>query len=140
MAAKNPQTISKKWSNNLQGSTQQITESVQAVTTSPTQLAARKTDVMKARFIAAIDSGKVAAGLNRVTLPDWQHAMIAKGVPRIQQGATEGRPKVETFLTKFLPFAESVSQKIKSMPNATDADRKARMMANFDAMKGFKNT
>lgn len=138
MAGRNPAAVSKKWSNNLQQAGQQIIESVRAVTSSPTAAAAKKIDVMKSRFIAAADSGKIAAGLNAVSLGDWQNAMVNKGVPRITQGATEGMSKVENFMTKFLPFVAGVQARIKAMPNTTDQDRKNRMLANFDAMKTFK--
>lgn len=138
MAQKNAASVAKKWTQNLQAATQQIIDGVNAVTVAPTAVAAQRIDTMKQRFLQAVDSGKVARGLQRVSLQDWQQAMKTKGVNRIQQGASEGQSKVQTFLDDFLPFVNGVSEKIRSMPNATEGDRKARMIANFDAIKNYR--
>ncbi len=139
--SRDPATVAKKWSQNLQNATAQIAAGVQAVQVAPTQLAARAQATMKARLVAAIDSGKWAKGLQAVSLSDWQQAMTNKGIPRVAQGAVDAETKQTTFYAKLLPYVASVSAQIKQMPNATAADRKARMLANFDAMSQFrKNT
>lgn len=136
--ARDPATVAKKWSQNLQNAQAQMVAGVQAVTQAPTQLAAKQQAVMLARLQAAVNSGKWAAALNKVSLGDWQQSMISKGIPRVAQGAVDAEPKMETFMQKLLPYTANVSAQIKNMPNTTAADRKARMLANFDLMSQFK--
>jgi hypothetical protein len=134
---KDPQKIAKKWSQNLQAATEQMLDGVNSLTVSPTQQAAAKKDVMKARLLAAIDNGKWEKNLRAVSLDQFQQAYRTKAIPRIQQGAVEGESKEADFLTQFLPFAAQVSAEIDQMPNTSDQDRKNRMLANFDKMKKF---
>lgn len=137
MAAKNASAVAQKWRDRLQAATQEMTDGVRAVTQAPGQKAAQKSEVMKARLLEAINSGKWAKRVAAVSLADWQNMMITVGIPRVSQGASEKMPKMEKFMTKFLPFVDNVSKQIDSMPDATDADRKARMLKNFDLMKTF---
>lgn len=138
--AKDATKIAAKWRARMQASSQDMADGVNAVTTAPGQMAKAKQDTMKARLIAAIDSGKWAANVSAVPLSEWQDAMIKKGVPRAQEGASQAEPKVQQFMAELLPFTESVKRQIAAMPNATEADRRARMNKAFDLMKTFKRT
>lgn len=138
MASKDPAAVAAKWSTNLSNSTTSITNGVNAVTTAPGQAAAAAQATMRARLLAAIDSGKWAANVSSVSLQQWKTAMTQTGIPRIADGARKGQPKMQAFMQSFLPFVSQVQQQVRAMPNATQADREARMLANSRLLAGFK--
>jgi hypothetical protein len=113
---KNPQAVAAKWSRNLQGSAESIRQGVQAVTEAPSQKAIRQQDVMVQNFTASVASGKWARNLGRVTLPEWQDKIINIGIPRITAGAAAAIPKMEGFLTQFLPYLDQGVNQLKAMP------------------------
>ena len=137
MAQKNAATVTDKWARNLQGSTQSITDGVNAVQTNPAELAIAKKNEMKIKLNAAIDNGKWERGLSRTTVQGWKSAMIDKGVQRVSQGATSGKPKMAAFMQDFLPVAYQVSQQVKSMPKLTPEDSIARVRVAMDAFRQF---
>lgn len=104
--AKDPNASAAKWAQNLQNSTQAITDGVNAVTVAPGLAAARQKDVYVANVMAAKD--KWASRVASVPLSSWQQSMIQKGIPRIAQGATVAQPKVASFLTQLLPAIAQV--------------------------------
>ncbi|HET6917654.1 MAG TPA: hypothetical protein VFH56_16325 [Acidimicrobiales bacterium] len=116
MATKNAADVAKKWAQNLTGSTQSVQQGVQAVTTAPTALAAAQAQAFVTGVTNAVASGKWQAGLNRVSLQDWQNAMIQKGIPRIGPGATAAQGKFASFMSQLLPFQQSLSQQLAQMP------------------------
>jgi hypothetical protein len=137
VAQKNPQQVASKWARNLGASTQDITDGVNAVTTSPTQAAAAQQAAMLQKLTAAVNNGKWARGLNRVSLADWKTAMISKGVQRVASGAQTAEPKMAKFMTDFLPVAQQVSQQVKAMPKLTLQDSKNRVNAAIDAFAAW---
>lgn len=139
-SVRNASSVASKWRDRLQASTDQMTQGVNSVTTAPGVQAAAQANLMKTRILEALNSGKWAKNVSKVTLQQWQQAMIQTGIPRVSQGASDKAHKVEAFMTKFLPFAANVAQQIAAMPNSTDQDRKNRMLKNFDLMKAFPGT
>ena len=140
MTMKNPSDVAAKWSRNLSSSSASIQSGVQAVNVAPTQLAARQQDAYLQGVQNAVNSGKWAAGLNRVSLGDWQNAMITKGIPRIQQGATTGKPAVENFMGQLLPFIQTQQRALASMPRGGLEANLNRMTTFARAMAGFKRS
>ena len=102
-----PQQAASKWQRNLSASTQTISEGVQRVTESPTAAAARNIDRMVAGFQKAAADGKIADGLNSVSLESWKASVLDKGLGRIASGAAAAESKFEHFMSEFLPFLES---------------------------------
>lgn len=117
MAAKNPTTGANKWATNLAGSTEAIKAGVNAVTESPTAKAAQNLDKAAARYNEAVTSGRMAQKLNAVSTQDWKTAMIEKGLPRVQQGANQGKANYLKFANAFYPIAAEASREAKAMPN-----------------------
>lgn len=97
-----------------------------AVTVAPGQAAAAAAPKMLARVTAAIQSGKYAARVSSVSLPDWKNSYIQKGIPRVAQGAQQAQPKMQAFLQEFLPIAAQVSATVDGMPKNTIEDSVAR--------------
>lgn len=138
MPRSTPDEAARDWANALNNSTAKIQRGIERVTVSPTSQAAAKKDKMKARLMQAIDNGKWEAGLRRVSLEQWKEAAINKGVQRIGAGATAAINKQTEFYSKLFPFQQSLQEKIKTMPDLTLADSKARANAWIDGMATFK--
>ena len=113
----------------MQGAGPAITAGVMGMTTNPAQLAAAAIPKMRANFLAAVDSGRVASGLGRVTLTQIQQAMIQKGIPNIMNAVATAKPKVAAFAQVLLPFIANLRSTVKAMPNITQADSEARQLA-----------
>lgn len=123
--------VAQRWANGMSGASDKIKAGVMGVTESPTAKAAQSLDRMLAGIQRAIQSGKMAAALNAVTLPAWQAAMIDKGVLRVASGATAAKPKFEAFMRDFLPYLEQGRQQLASMPRGdleTNINRATTMM------------
>lgn len=102
--------VSKKWSTNLAGSAQAITDGVNRVTQAPGVAAVAQ----KAAYVAGVQANADKWGRNTaaVSLQEWQQATISKGVPRIASGATAAEPKFEAFMGKLLPFIDGEVRKL----------------------------
>lgn len=132
-----PAMVAAKWAQNLGAATQAIRNGVQAVTTSPTSMAAAAVATWQARVADPRSGQKFVRNLNRVTLQDWQNAMLQKGIPRIATGAQAAIPKFTAFLTQFLPFELNIAQQVRQMPKATLDDRINRAAAQIRGNAGF---
>lgn len=136
MAMPSPQTAANNWATNMGAATQRITNGVNAVTQSPTAAAANAVDRMVAGIQRAAASGKIQAGLNRVTLQEWKDAMINKGVPRIAGGAQAAKPRMQAFLAGFLPHLQSGIQQLDTQLPRGDIEQniqRAAFMARWNA-------
>lgn len=133
MALPTPTEAAQAWAQRLAGSTERITRGVQNVTTAPGQAAARQKAVWAQNVAASQD--KWASRVAAVSLPDWQQAMVQKGVQRVAGGATAAQPKMEAFMGQLLPYIQSG---LGSLPARGNLDQNigrmtawARHMANF---------
>jgi len=140
MARKSASQVAEKWNRNLKGSLVDVEAGVRAVTEAPTAKAAEKQDKMRAKIIASIDSGKWAAGLNRVSVEEWRAKTLAKGIARIPQGADEALPKMTQFMGELLPHIEAGQAKIAGMPDMTLEDSINRATAQIRHMATFKRS
>ena len=132
-AQKNAGQVTDKWANNLGASSPSVTAGVNAVQTAPGAQAAARQALMKAKVNAAIDSGKWAARVSSVSLGDWKQKMLTKGVQRIASGAQDAKPKMQAFMTEFLPVAAQVSAQVDGMPKNSIEDSVARAGAAIRA-------
>lgn len=136
---KNPADVAAKWATNLGAAGPQIQKGVQAVQVSPTALAAKNPDGYLQGVQRAVQTGKWQNNLNRVTLQQWQAAMINKGLPRIQSGAQIGKQNMQTFMTNFLPYVYSAQQQLQSQPRGNLEQNISRMTTFIRAMSNFQN-
>lgn len=132
-----PQQYADRWTSGLSGSTQKITDGVNAITISPTTQAAAAQAKMLQNLTAAVQSGKWANNLKKVTLADWKTAMLEKGVPRISGGATAANSKMAAFAQQLLPYEATLQATVRAMPNLTLDNAKARAVAWIDGMSKF---
>jgi hypothetical protein len=130
------------WRAGIQANQGKYQRGVERVTESPTSKAA-SADAQQ-RYLngtqSAVNSGKMAARLNSVSLAQWKQETLSKGAPRWQQaaGIVSVQQKVERRLGEVLAYESAGIDTIRAMPTATSADRRSRMNAWFDYMEAFK--
>lgn len=134
---KTPESVAAKWQNAVAGAGTAYTNGVNGVTVSPTQLAAAQQDKWARRVQEAAAQNRFANKLNAVTLQDWKNAAVSKGASRLTSGAQAAKPKVQAFMTAFLPVMDNVSQQVKSMPKNNLEDSLARVRVQMEAAKRF---
>jgi hypothetical protein len=140
-ARKSAQQVAQTWSQRLQASTQQIQNGVNAVTTSPTQLAAANEAGYLQGVQQAVANGKWRTKLQAVSLSDWKSSMINKGIPHISTGATQAQGKVQTVMGQLLPFIYDTRDAINaSNPRGNLQQNMARMNAFVQAMSMYNKS
>lgn len=138
-AQKSAATVANKWSQNLGSSGPQMIAGAQAVTVSPTQLAAANQTGYLAGVQNAVSSGRWAQSLQNVTLGQWQAAYVGKAVPRVQASAVSDKPKVQAAFQKLLPVVYGIRDQINSqMPRGTLQQNLQRSAAFATAMNAAK--
>ena len=115
-------------------------KNVARVTESPTAKAARNLDKAKAGFIQAVDSGRMAAGLNAVSTQQWITQTVTKGGANYGTGMAASRPKMTAGLSAFRPKFQQVLDEIDAMPTDTIEQRaeksKQYQIALYNAKHG----
>ena len=140
MARLTAQQVTEKHNRRLKAASQDIVNGINAVTVAPGVQAAAKQTKMLTNLTAAVQSGKWANNVKKVSLEDWKSKFINKGVGRISQGVDEAAPKIQAFYEQLLPYQDSVVAKVRAMPDLTLQDNIQRMVANAEAMAKFKRS
>ena len=138
--AKNAADVAQKWAANLGGSTAAIKSGVQGVTVAPTAAAAARQDAFIQGVQQSVASGKWQAGLSRVSLQDWQQAMLNKGLGRIGPGAAAAQGKFQSFMNQLLPFQASLQQQLAATPRGDLNQNIQRMIQWAQGMANFKRS
>lgn len=125
--AKTPNDVASKWSKALGASGEQIKLGVNAVTRSPGEAAAAK----KGAYIDGVleKADKWERNVKAVKLEDWRTAVLTTGLQRLQSGANKGMPKMEKFMTQWLPYEEGLKSQLKNMPKGGIENSIARATA-----------
>ena len=138
MAKLTAKEFQEKHNRRLKAATEDMRMGVERVTEAPTAKAAKKADKMRTNVLKAIDDGKWAAGLNRVSLDEWKTKMINKGVGRVAAGIDEAEDKVVAFAEKLLPHVDAGKAAIDKLPDVTLEDSIQRMTSFTRHMAKFK--
>ena len=117
-----------------------LTLNVDRVTVNPCELAAAKQEKMLTNLTAAVNDGRWAAGLKRVTLEEWKDKAKNVGAGRISSGINAAKSKVIAFAEQLLPHIDAGTSKLKTMPDITLEDNIARMTSFVRHMAEFKRT
>ncbi len=134
------QVVAERWRTNLSRSGEKIKAGIEAVSESPMDKAAAASEKYVQGVQDAVASGRYQAGLRSVSLAEWKDAAINKGIARISSGATAALPKVQQFMSEFLPFVENVSNTVRAMPSSTFEDRINRMVRNAELIHEFRRS
>ena len=138
MARVTPEEFQEKHARRLKGSLQDIQKGVERITVSPTEQAAKKKDKMLQNIQEAVNSGKWERNLRKITLEDWRHKMVTKGLPRISTGIDGAADKVRDFASQLLPHIDAGKQIVAQMPDLTLDDSLNRMTSYVRHMAKFK--
>uniref|UniRef100_A0A6H1ZX97 Uncharacterized protein n=1 Tax=viral metagenome TaxID=1070528 RepID=A0A6H1ZX97_9ZZZZ len=76
--------------------------------------------------------------MGKLTMADWQEPTLAKGVARFPAGVEAAEKKITNFVTKFRPLLDGIQSRVRAMPQATDAQREARVLENLRSLKKAK--
>jgi hypothetical protein len=117
---------SQAWQNGFSGAGAKYEAGVNAVTVAPGQAAAQQKNayVQGVTANANIWASKVAS----VTLQDWKSAAINTGGARLASGAAKGAPKVQTFMTNFLPQLGSI---VDGLPNRGSFEQNMQRFSTY---------
>lgn len=127
-----------KHARRLKAAVEDVRKGIDRVTENPCEKAAAKQDKMLTNLTAAVSSGKWAAGLKRVTLPQWKAKARDIGVNRIAAGIDGAKEKVIDFAEVLLPHIDRGKEKIKAMPDVTLDDNINRMTSFIRHMSELK--
>jgi len=72
-------------------------------------------------------------------MDEW-YAYAQHFAARLVAGVTGREKEVHDSVTPWQPIVESHVRKIDEMPEVTDAEREARMLANLRGLKALKGT
>ena len=136
MTNQNAADIAKSWASGLSSATNKMQAGIQAVKTAPGQAAARQKTVWAQNVAASQD--KWAASVSKVSLNEWQTAMINKGLPRVAQGATQATDKFAGFMGRLLPYEQSLVGTLPARGNLEQNIARAEQMMR--GMSKFQNT
>lgn len=118
------------WVTAMQGAGPKYSAGVAAVKTAPGQLAAAAAPLWAQNVAAA--QPKFAANSAKVSLSQWQSAATTKGAPRLGTGATAAQPKMQTFMTSFLPQLSNI---VNGLPAGGSYEQnKTRLLSYIDAL------
>jgi len=129
-----------KHARRLKASVEDVRKGIDRVTENPCEKAAAKQEKMLANLTRAVNEGKYAAGLKRVTLEEWKRKARDIGVNRIAAGIDGAKSKVVAFAEELLPHIDRQQAKIAAMPDVTLDDNINRMTTFVRGMSEFKRT
>lgn len=140
MAKLTAQEFQDKHARRLKAAVEDVRRGIDRVTESPTEKAAGKQDKMLTNLTAAVNSGKWAGGLRRVSLEDWKKKARDVGVNRIAAGIDAAKDKVTDFAAQLLPYIDRAQSEIAGMPDVTLDDNINRMNTFIRRMANFKRS
>ena len=132
-----PQEAASLYVERISNARSRIEMGVRNVTVSPMEKAAAAQAKMLKGITEAINSGKWARGLKKVTLEEWKTAFLNKGLNRIADGAAAAKGKMEVFYEDLFKHQNGLLVELDKMPDLTLQNSIDRMvfftrgMANF---------
>lgn len=101
-----PADAAQAWQTGFGGAGAKYTAGINSVQVAPGQLAAAQ----KSAYLANVqaNAGIWASKVAAVPLQDWKTAATTTGAARLATGATKGAPKMQAFMTNFLPKLSSI--------------------------------
>ena len=138
MAKLTPEQFAEKHNRRTKAALEDMKAGIENVTVAPTEKAAAKQEKMRQRLLEALESGKWANGLKRVSLEEWKQKMIELGLNRVASGLDANKKKVEEFAAQLLPHIEAGQKLIEKMPDVTLEDSINRMTAFIRHMSKFQ--
>lgn len=138
MARVTPEEYQEKHAQRLKNALPEVRAGIERVTVNPMAKAAAQAD----KWVHGVtqSKNKWATNTAAVSLDQWKHAALTKGVDRISQGIDAAAGKVTAFAAKLLPAVDAAVAKINGMPSTTLEDNIARASTYMREMAKFSNT
>ena len=113
---------------------------VEAVSVNPAEkaLAANAKRIKKLQDSIAAKTWEKRMG--KISLDDWKKKARTLGADRFIPGVEGNVDKIEAFIRGFQPKLEGVTSSVKSMPETTEAERDARVLAMIRGLRKLKGT
>jgi len=140
MARLTASEFQEKHARRLSAAVEDVRRGIDKVTVNPCEQAASKQSKMLANLTAAVNEGRWAAGLRRITLESWKDKAKNIGAGRITTGIAAAKEKVVAFAEQLLPHIDAQVAKIKGMADLTLEDNILRMTTFIRGMAEFKRT
>lgn len=86
---------------------------------------------------AAISEGRREKGIRATGSAGYKDATVSKA-GRWADGVSKAQGAFSSSMSEVLAFQQTVQNEINAMPNATDADREARMLHQMRRMREFR--
>lgn len=137
MALPSAQQVAAKWAQRAGAAAQDYVNGAQQTDKDPTALAIAAIPRMRAQVLAAIDTGKVAAGLRRSGKQGWLDGITSKGASNYSSGVSAAQGKVEQAFSSLLSYEQALLGRLATMPQNTDAERDARALFWIQGMRGY---
>lgn len=136
MPIKEARTSSAKWGRNYAAAGDSVRDGVRRVTESPGERANRVSAEWQRKMSLPETREAYEEGNRSYTLADWQNAMINKGIPNMQSGATIGQQRWERWYASVM---NEVQQAVDSLPpRGSEAQNYERSRQMGIAMKKTK--
>lgn len=127
-----PAEVARKWQKNYSNAGEDFEAGVKNMTENPLEAAAANAEYWFARVRESYESQTWQDSLRSFDFQEWKNRTIKFGKLRMADGAAKGFQKQLNFMNFWLPLMQQLRQRIKAMPKASRADRRARMLAAFD--------
>lgn len=137
-----PDQVSEKWNRKMKSAVPDIQRGIDNLQTSPMEKAINSQEKMLTNVTAAIQNGRWAKGLSRVSLAEWKTKTKKKVAERLAGGVDAGMDKRKRFDTYLVSTINTILPEINSMPNMTLQDSGQRMLRFMERMaeKRYKDT
>lgn len=132
-----PTRAIEKWKQRMANVGEGFIEGVNAVSESPTEKAANSKEKYLAGVTQAAADGRYEAGLRAVSLEDWKQSMRTKGASNMRTGVANLTPRAQAAMAAEVQAAQTAAAEVRSMPNITEGDAEARMLAMVRKMREY---
>ena len=126
--------MSRRYQEGVGNAATRYVEGMQNPRRDPVQAAVRAAGKYKQRVIEAANAGHYERGVQSQNYAEGVAAATSDGGTAYVSGAQRRQAKVERAMNKLAPLLGGVSQAIQAMPQDTEAQREARLIAARRAM------
>jgi hypothetical protein len=133
----NPQELANMWASQGKASVQKWAKKIQAVTVSPTQMAADKADLWQTKVSSVEAKEKFQRKLRAIGPDEWKRITLAKGQKNMVVGFDEGKAKYEKVAGAILQAGAQSKAAAKAVDKGSDTDGIERVRAAIMATKAF---
>lgn len=140
MAVPDGATSFAKWKARTAAAQQDYVDGALSTDKDPTALAIAAGPRYIANVQRSFNDGTWANRLRASGKTGWQNGIRDKGATNFTNGVQNAGAKAEAAFVALAAYIAGVQRQIASMPNVTDADREARMLANTRLMRQYNRS